>query len=287
MAVMTPGLEVGPNRDAQAAMRTTLERYGLGSLANAVWRYLTDGLGEDAIWLELQNTAEWKQRFVGNERRRAKGLPVLSPAEYLDLESRYRQVMRAYALPEGLFDQPEDFANFMAADVAPTELQARLDLRAQVVTRGEMSGVLDYFRSNFGIGSGDLLALWIDPERALPVLERQVSASLVGGAARRTGFGSLAAADALRLADTGITEAQAAEGFAAATNLLALTQRNPGEAASGEVDRIDLVNAILGNEAPAQQRVRRAQQTRTARFEGQGSFATDQTGVVGLGRAQR
>lgn len=286
MAPNTTGL-TGKVQDAYIAMNELLNRYGLGSLGQRMWGWLVEGIGEDAIWLELQNTPEWKTRFAGNEERRRKGLPVLSPAEYLDLESRYRQTMRAYGIPEGLFDQPDDFVRFMGADVSPTELQARLDLRAQVVTKGEMSGVLDYFRENYGIGSGDLLALWIDPDRALPVLERQVSAALVGGAARRTGFGNIAGAEALRLGDLGLTEQQATQGFGQAASLLALTRRNPGEADSGEVARDDLVNAILVGNAEAQRRVQRAQGQRVARFEGQGSFATDQTGVAGLRRAQR
>jgi len=275
----------GPQRDAYAALLGVFKGYGLATLAPKILQFIQEGLGADAISVELQETKEWKTRFVGNERRRAKGLPVLSPAEYLATEAGYRQVYRQFGLPTGFFDSPDDFARAMEADMSAMELQSRMQARKQVVTSGENTGVLGYFRDNFGLTDGDLLAFWIDPDRALPLLQQQVAASEVGAAAQRTGWGGLDKATALRLADLGITPDQAAQGFGEAAGLTELTQQLPGTAGDDTVTRADLIGATLEQNAPAKERVLRSQETRLAAGKGGGKYAEDKEGLAGLRQA--
>ena len=102
--------------------------YGLNALAPKIKEFVQQGFTPDTVTLKLQETPEYKQRFIGNESRRKSGLSVLSPKEYLATEDAYRQIMRSTGLPKGFYDSPDDFSKFIESDVSPTELKQRVDL---------------------------------------------------------------------------------------------------------------------------------------------------------------
>lgn len=124
-------LLTGPNRDAFMAIDALFSNYGLESLAGKIYDYVKNGYSADTISILLQDTPEYKQRFAANEARRKAGISVLSPAEYLSIENSYRQLFRQSGLPQGFYDTKEDFTNFIAGDMSPTELQGRLELATQ------------------------------------------------------------------------------------------------------------------------------------------------------------
>src|SRR5574342_3329 len=91
-------LLTGESRDAFMAINSLFKGYGLESLAGKIYEYVKNGYAADTISILLQDTAEYKQRFSGNEARKAAGLPVLSPGEYLAVEASYRQIMQSAGL---------------------------------------------------------------------------------------------------------------------------------------------------------------------------------------------
>lgn len=95
--------------DAYSLIKALLDQADLGSLADDLYGFIQQGYSADTITLLLQETSEWKRRFAGNEERKRRGLPVLTPAEYLAVESSYRQVMRTFGLPQGFYDEYSDF----------------------------------------------------------------------------------------------------------------------------------------------------------------------------------
>ncbi len=109
-------------------LRLIFSNYGLDSLAPKITEFIQMGYSPDTVTLKLQETPEYKQRFIGNESRRKAGLPVLNPAEYLSVEASYKKIMRDAELPAGFYDQPDDFGKFIGADVSPTELQERVSI---------------------------------------------------------------------------------------------------------------------------------------------------------------
>ncbi len=80
--------------------------YGLGTLAPKITEYVQQGFSPDTVTLKLQETPEYKQRFIGNENRKKAGLQPLTPAEYISAEASYKKVMRDAQLPAGFYDQP-------------------------------------------------------------------------------------------------------------------------------------------------------------------------------------
>jgi hypothetical protein len=267
---------------ANDIIANALAGWGLSSLTSVVQGYNTQGLSSDESYLQLVQTPQYKQRFAGNDGLRAKGLTPLTEAEYLARETSIDQQFRGYQLPPGFVDSTADKAKLIGGNVGGQELDQRLSAAQAVVTDGAMSGVLAYAQQNYGLGTGDLMAYFLDPQKSAGLLTKQAAASQVGAAAARTGFGAVDTATAERLAGEGVTATQAASGFSQAAGLDQLTA-DVGDSAA--VSRDDLTKAFVESDAKAQQRVARTQQTRQAAFQGGGSFASTNKGVAGLGSA--
>jgi hypothetical protein len=196
---------------AKQILRDTLREWGLETLVGDVDRLIKEGLDQSAVLLQLQESDAYKQRFAANELRRKKGLPVLSPAEYIATEASYRTVLRAYGLPESFYDSQDDYHKFIENDVSPTELQDRTQM-AQELWLGKNDEAKKVWRDAYGLSDGAAIAAILDPDRAMPVLNRMATAARIGGAAVRNGL----QADVGRFekyADMGVTEDDAAKGF--------------------------------------------------------------------------
>lgn len=205
------------DRDAYLALRSLFNSYGLGSLAPKILEYVQNGYGADTITILLQQTQEYKQRFAANDIRRSQGLPVLSPAEYLSVESSYRQLMRQAGLPTGFYDSPTDFTNLIAADISPTEMQTRVGLAEQQTNLADP--YVKQALGQMGFSQGDLVAYYLDPVRALPLLKKQAATSQIGAAALRNKL-QFDQQRAEQWALQGVNSDQAQQGFGAISGFL-------------------------------------------------------------------
>lgn len=199
----------GPQRDIAITLTELFRSYGLETLAPKIIEFIKQGFDGNTVALLLQDTQEYKQRFKANETRRAKGLPVLSPAEYLSVERSYREIMSSAGLPVGFYDQPQDFEKWIADDVSPVEIKARVDAASELVNTIDPN-VRAYFERFYT--QGDLVAYALDRQRATTVLQRQVQAAQVGGAAAGAGIG-IDRGLAEQIATRGVTGEQAGAGF--------------------------------------------------------------------------
>jgi hypothetical protein len=266
-------------RDAYARLNRVLNDYGLGSLGKTVQRWLIEGLSEDEITQRIRETNEFKQRFPAIEERRKKGLPALSPGEYVAYERNVAQLMRAAGLPRGFYDSTEDFTRFLTNDVSLAELGDRVTLAANAAFKmpAEDRAALE----RWGLGPGDMTAFWLDPDKAQPLLERRFAAAQLAGTASRSGFGALNERTATGLATLGVTQEEAERGFGTLVDSRELF----GSLDRGE-DRIGQdvqLGAAFGGSANAQRRIEQRRRRRQAQFESGGGFASGQTGLVGLG----
>lgn len=269
-------------QSASDIINSQLAAWGLSSLSGAVNGYITQGLDANQALLQLRQTDVYKTRFAGNTTRLANGLAPLSESDYLNREDSLREQFRQAGLPPGFYDQPDDFAKAIGSDLGAQELSTRLAAAKAVVMDGANTGVLAYAKQNFGLGDGDLLAYFIDPDRAAPVLTTLAQASQIGADAARTGFGNISGDTATRLANQGISDAQAQQGFSQAAGLLGLAD-STGD--SQGLTRDDLQSAVLDQDAAAQARVTQKQGERKAGFQGGGGYATGKQGISGLGTA--
>lgn len=212
----------GEQRNAYEAIKLIFEGYGLGTLAPKILEYVQQGYGSDTITMLLQRTDEYKQRFSANEIRRKKGLPVLPPNEYLATETAYRQIMRNAGLPNGFYDSQDDFTNFLSTDVSPTELKTRVDLATQATLSADAG--LKESLSRMGVGQGGMIAWFLDPNRAVPLIENEIQASKIGAEALRNKL-AFNTGDLRQWAMRGVTADQAKEGFGQIASFLPEAQK--------------------------------------------------------------
>lgn len=258
-------LERDRKASAYSLMEGLLRQYGLDSLAGDLRNIIEGGITDQAsIELRLQETDAWKRRFSGNEKLRANGLPVLSVAEYLATERTYAQILKNYGLPQGFYDDPSDFGDFIGLGVAPAELEDRMRSYSDLVNRDDPA-VKAQLRA-MGMNDGDLLAFYIDPERANPLIQRKYKATLIGAAARRTGL-TPDSAYAERLAGMGITEQQAQAGYAVISESLDDVERL-GEIYGLDYSQRDFEAEVFEGDATATRKRKRLASQERAAFSG-------------------
>lgn len=200
----------GANKDAFLALESVFKDYGLQSLAGKIYDYVKNGYSSDTISILLQDTKEYKDRFAANDARIKAGLPVLSPADYINTENAYRQLLRQSGLPAGFYDSNSDFTDWISKDISPTEIQSRVDLATQATTLA--NPFYKQALNQIGIADGDMAAYFLDPDRAVPLLQKAAATAAVGSAALSQGL-TFDKTYAEQLATSGITASQAQQGY--------------------------------------------------------------------------
>jgi hypothetical protein len=204
-----------------AVLQDRFAKYGLTSLASKIIDLARDGATEATITLALQETPEYQMRFAANADRIKKGLAVLTPAEYLNVEDGYRQVLRAYGLKQ--FDTDAYVKQFISNDMSPTELSNRVVTAVQRVQNADPA-VLSQLKDYYGIDSSSLVGYVLDPEQQFQKIQRQISAAEIGVAGARQGL-QPGAAVAEQLAAQGITQAEAQKGYATIADILPTAEK--------------------------------------------------------------
>lgn len=244
-------------------MTDILNQYNLGTLGDVLRGLILDGVTDQAtLQLRLQDTSEWKTRFAGNEQLRQRGLPVLSVGEYLSVERSYAQVLKNYGLPQGFYDEPSDFAGWIGNAVSANELNQRASAYADLARREDPATKQQL--AAMGFGEGDLVAFMMDPTRAQPLIQQKYQTALIGSAARRSG---LAADSADALAQLGITEQQATQGYGIISEGLATGQRL-GDIYGEDYNQGDFEAEVFKGDGQAASKRKRLASQERANFNG-------------------
>lgn len=266
-------------------LKAILDYYGLGDLFDRLDKVIQADpplAAQPTLLLNsVRDTPQFKQRFKGNEARRQRGLPELSPADYVAIEDGYRQTLRANSMPQGFYDTEDDFAKFIGSDVRPDELNNRIRLGYNAVMEAE-PGTKAELQRLYGLQDSDLAAFFLDPNRfqQSDAIRKAESAKIASEARRQAGI-TLEQQQAEALAREGISRQEAAQGFAAISEQEQLFQAQmQGEQAIGQAEQIA---GTFGTNAAARQAIAERRRRRTAQFETGGGFAGATTkGVSGL-----
>lgn len=282
MTIQPTGPATGMTSDQQSAkglIDTFLATYGLSSLGDTAWQWYLTGQSTDQILLNLRGTSEYRARFPAMSTLSQRG-QAITETQYIDYEKSIAQQNQAAGLPEGMYDTPDEIANLLTNNVSPSEYQARLQSyqTAAWQTPPEVRQALtDYY----GVTPGQLTAFFIDPDMALPLIQRDLAAAQAGGTSVRTGFGPLAQPDAEYLASLGLSPDQLTTGFNTLANENQIIQGLPGQQPG--VGQHTAIQAQFGQNAQAQQEFEAAQQAQLNLFKKGGSAAASQQGVLGAG----
>jgi len=266
---------------ASSILAATLKYYGmdnpqlLADVKSALAdRRLTASSTIDDIGIQLRESAAFKERFSANELRRAANKPAYSVSQYLQLESSYRNTLLAAGMPADFYNTPEDFSNFIANDISPDEIKARVDQGYASVKNADPA-IVNELKSLYGLDDSTLAAFFIDPSRTKDAVIRAARAAEVASQARQQAGISLGASAAELLVQQGVTQEEARTGFSEVAQLQQLTRQLQGEQA---LTQEELVAGTLGTNAAAAQRVAKTQRRRKAGFEAGGNVGLTTVG---------
>jgi hypothetical protein len=238
----------------------------------------------DAFVYSLKNEDAYKKRFAANEIRKAQGKTELLPSTYLALEDTYRKTLQASGLPPGFYDTQADLDKMIGGDVSIYELSTRIT-DAYNVVRDAPADVTDKLKSLYGISDGDILAYFIDPDRARPQLiaadyKRQAQAAMVAGQAQRTAGINLGAAFSEDVVRQNISETAQKQAFTTIADMNELTRAQGNER---DLTTEQIAGAQLGIDSASRKILEDRKKGRVAGFSGGGEFSMQQAG--GLGRS--
>jgi hypothetical protein len=243
----------------------------------------------DSFVYAIKNEDAYKKRFAANEVRKAKNLPELSPATYLNLEEEYKQVLSSNSLPAGFYDDRADFEKLIGNDVSVFELNNRLKDAYRLVKDAPID-VTEKLRTMYGLSDGDIAAYFIDPDRIRPSLvasdyKRQAQAAMVAANAQRLGGLNVSVGFAEGAALQGKTQAEQEKAFTTIADMNEL-RRTQGIERGLTADQ--LAGAALGTDMEARKILEDRKKNRIAGFSGDTNFAQSQVGTAiksGIGQA--
>jgi hypothetical protein len=218
----------------------------------------------------LPNTTVYQERFVANQTRVKNGLKPLSPSEYLAAEEAYRSVMRDAGLPKGFYDSPDDFNSFIANDMSPYETKLRVNAAAQAVNNATPE-YKQALRDLYGIDETMMVAYVLDPERALPLVEKQAKAVEFGTAAIQQGLRATTIGEQFATSGpaTGYTPTQ---GYTAIAEMLPTAQKL-GQIYGESYDQATAEQEVFGGLASARRKRQKLGQLEQSTFSGQSGLS--------------
>ena len=273
-----------PNNDANAILQNELASWGLADLAPLAMGWITDGQGIDQIMFNIRQTPQYAQRFPGMALRKAAGLPAISEAQYTQYEDQSAQIMRAAGIPADFYSSRSEIGSLIGSDVSASELNERVQ-KGYVAATQAPQDVRDHLSAYYGIDTGHLAAYYLDPTKALPLLERQMQTAQIGAQATRTGYGDINLTTADQLAGLGVSDNAAQKGFTNLAHEAQLFTSLPGQESTA-IDQTTQLGAEFGQNAQDQALINRRAEERVADFKGGGAFGATSTGLTGTGQAK-
>lgn len=278
----TPG-----QRDALARLRVLFSNYGLPeTVGDWAWQAILTGKSEAEIVNDLYDPANaggaaFAARFPAIAARRKAGLAPISPAEYIQYERGYRQLVESAGLPVSFYDTPQDVQSFIQGDVSLAEVADRIS-RGYTAVKALPTDIREQFSSMFGADSDAALASFVlDRKRSLTALEKAISSSQAAGIGNRYGV-RVSNEVAQQLGDMGYNPEQFSRGFSQIADIASLFSERVGETTDLTAGGTG-VEAVFGSKRSAQAQLaeRIGQRGNVTALAG-GALTTGQ-GALGLG----
>jgi hypothetical protein len=275
--------------DAWAILQQTLEQYGftganLRALVGWAKGEIIKGSSTNQVTLDLMQTPQFKQRFPAIGVLSNEGIAI-TPAEYVSMEQSFAQAEKQAGLPA-------NFASYDAliqAKVSPSEYSDRLTQGYLAVANSDQN-VVNQFQQYYGVGKNQLAAYFLNPKAQEPLLLKQALAAQIGGAAVESGWhqgSQLSQADSLKLAQQGVTQSQAQQGFAQLAHEQQLTQGMPGQPETYNFTTGNLSQAAVGLDATTEQQLQVRGELEKGMFAQGVGVQSNAQGEQGAGSVQR
>ena len=291
--------------NADANLKQTLDQWGLSNLQplidNAVFNKNITNAKE--LMNMIRTTKEYKNSFQGLVEHNKNAAQQMTEAQYLAASQSMMNTAQAAGLPDAFFTQAE-IGKLIGGQVSPAEFSRRIAEGYNAVAALPQN-IQNQFMQQHGVGPGGLLAYFLDPTKAEPVIARQALSANLQNTAQAAGLQQFSSDQAAQLGEmvrvagaTGaasdpysqFTLGKAQQALQTAARDVSLTKAAPG-AAAPTVDTNTLIGSQIagfgGTSQPAaQQAVALAEQAAVAPFEKGGGYSETAKGVTGLGAAR-
>ena len=258
------------------------------NLMNQITTLAQQGAQPDTIALTIQNSPAYKARFSGNDARVAAGFSAYSAADYMTAENNYRSILSESGVPDQY--QTQSFlASLIGKNVGTATLQNYVNMASQLATTQDPY-MLQTAYQQYGLTQGDLIAHFLDPNTAVPVLQQQFAGTQVAAEAARQNL-ALNQQNALSLAAQGVTQQQAQTGFTNIGSQLAQQQQIAASLGGNAANigseltaaqfnaNVNGISAAQAQQELTRQRAELANLYSGSSGAGKGSLYTEQSGV--------
>lgn len=226
-------------------------------LSDILNKMLAQGYGPNDVQLflpDIEKTTAFQKRFPGWSQRVANGYNQLSDlSQYTQLEDQYRSIMQSAGLPSGFYDDPSDYAHWIANDVSPNEIQTRVGDAVTLAQQVDPT-MRNLMSKYYGLTTGDVASYFLDSSRALPTIQRQFDAAQLATSAAHAGLDTSSATRYEDLLDKGVTASQAAQGY----STVAALKDSVGKIAGvygDSFDQTDAENDVFFNDSTKRNRL--------------------------------
>ena len=285
--------------NARDYLQGLFKQFGFGDADTASLMGLVDGWiqtgladsGSEPVLMKFRDTDIYKRRFAGMAELIKRGQAV-SEAEYIQLESSYRNVMQNYGLPTTFYDNPADYARLIGAGLSVREVEERVVAAKQSLNPLVAQELEQYYGVSQGTQMAYLLGLTdekgvaLESARTQQQIRQEGRAAQIGAAAERAGF-NMDKTFAERLGGTSVgqtidpfqlgTLAQL-EGTFDQARRVADRETTLAAIDTEAYDQRDALSAAFGDEQKKLASERRARRER-ARFSGSSGVAGASLGV--------
>jgi hypothetical protein len=143
-------------KSAFTLLQDTFKQYNLESLAPVIQQFMIEGIPAEEAAFRLRDTDVYKQRFSGNQGRIAKGLAAYNPAEYLQAEETYQNLLKSNNL-SGLANKATT-DKLISGAVSPLEAQDRINKVFNKIDNAsaEVKNELGRYFSQYGVGDTNI-----------------------------------------------------------------------------------------------------------------------------------
>jgi hypothetical protein len=279
-AARAAAVETAARETAKAWLTNTLTSFGLGELAGDVSNLVQAwGSNTDVISLKLKETGSYRDRFAGLIALQSKGVTdVQNEAQYIQLESGYRQAFRENGLTTFLGDAGSKAEQAKIAKIvgdfslSVNEVRDRIS-DAQRIAGDTPDDIKSAFRNYYGVDTTQLVEYSLDPQKTAELINRQANAAVAGGLAQRNslGIGSTTAEQIAMNAGTGDIQQGALNSEMVNARAVRDSTRRLAQIENTDLTDSEAVGASMNLDANAAKKVDTLQSRERARFGGSSS----------------
>lgn len=158
------------------------------SFAQLIWSLTKQDKSGDYMIQEIRASEAYRRRFPVLAEINRKYNLGWDEAKYISQEQSYIEALSVLGPAADRYKSRDTYAQWMLNDVAPIEVQRRVDDAMAYVYSDAPASVRDALRTQYGLSDQDLIAYMLDPEKVGKELEvefaqRQSRANIMGAAA--------------------------------------------------------------------------------------------------------